>query len=192
MARPVQESGAFLDGMRDAVEEIAARTEESFADLALEQLNWRPGPEAWSVGLCLEHLLTTNRAYATTLEPAIARARERGSRDPGTFRGGAFGGWFARALGPDSGRRYKVPGRFAPTVSQVDAGAVAEFVRHQREELIPWIDAARGLDLDRVRVRSPAAPIFFRLGDVYSIIVGHERRHLAQAGRVRTAPGFPG
>jgi hypothetical protein len=38
--------------------------------LSVEQINWRPSPDQWSIGQCLHHLLMFNRLYM----PAILRA----------------------------------------------------------------------------------------------------------------------
>ena len=54
------------------------------------------------------------------------------------------------------------------------------------------VEDASGLDLARVKVRSPVVPLLrFRLGVIIALMAVHERRHLWQAERVLQAEGFP-
>ena len=44
------------------------------------------------------------------------------------------------------------------------------------------LNSANGLDLERIRVRSPAVPLIkLSLGAAFEIQAAHERRHLLQA-----------
>jgi DinB superfamily len=48
------------------------KAQELVTGLSPEQLNWQPGPGAWSVGQCLEHLCIANEVYL----PAISSSLE--------------------------------------------------------------------------------------------------------------------
>ena len=47
---------------------IADEIDEAFGDLSSEQLNWKPAPSAWSVGQCIDHLITSNELYMVNIQ----------------------------------------------------------------------------------------------------------------------------
>jgi len=75
--------------------------------LSPEQLNWRPRPEAWSVGQCLEHLHLANEVYL----PAISIALEGRphSRFRKSFSAGSAAGSFETLLRRIRGTRARAP-----------------------------------------------------------------------------------
>ena len=69
-------------------------------DLSDEQLNWKPRPESWSVGQCLDHLAVINPFYLSHFIPLVDRAR---TAPAGSFRGLSStppGNWFVALLEP--------------------------------------------------------------------------------------------
>src|SRR5262249_47638113 len=51
---------------------------------------------------------------------------------------------------------------------------------------------ADGIDLERARERSPAAPfVKWSLGMMFAVTLAHERRHIWQARQVRNDKNFP-
>jgi hypothetical protein len=59
-------------------------------------------------------------------------------------------------------------------------------------QYIDRLRQANGLDLSRARVRSPASKwLRMPLGSGFAVMTAHERRHLWQARRVTSSPGFP-
>lgn len=179
VGRVVEELGAIAEGAR-----------REFGPLSAEQVNWKPGPDGWSVGQCLEHLIKTNRGLFPTLE-SVARGRRRaGAWERWSPLSGFFGRFIARALEQD-GRKFKAPAGLSPSASGVAAGIVEEFAAHQAE-LARLVRAAAGADLKRTVVTSPVSGfVTYSLLDAYRIVVAHERRHLRQARRVTETPGFP-
>jgi hypothetical protein len=94
------------------------------------------------------------------------------------------------SLGPEVRTPMRVPRVFDPGVA-ARAGALERFVASQRA-IEEAIDRARGVDIAAIRIVSPAAWfVRYSLGDALTIVTGHVERHLAQARRVREAPGFP-
>ena len=54
------------------------------------------------------------------------------------------------------------------------------------------LEAADGVALDEVRVRSPFVPLIrMDLGTAFTVIAAHQRRHLWQAEQVAAEEGFP-
>ena len=95
---------------------------------------------------------------------------------------------------PPPKRRMKAPPVFAITAG---SGLNTDVVLREFEGAgATWselLESARGLDLKRIRVASPANRLFkFPIGGYFRISVAHERRHLWQADQVAAAPAFPG
>ena len=49
-----------------------ARAAALVKPLTPEQLNWKPAPEKWSVGQCLEHLAISTEVYLGPIADALA------------------------------------------------------------------------------------------------------------------------
>jgi hypothetical protein len=77
------------------------------------------------------------------------------------------------------------PQRFVPIHGQPVTGVLPTFLHVQRQFAIQ-IERADGLDLRRVKVPTPISRLFeLSLGTTIAQAAAHERRHLAQARRVR-------
>src|SRR5690348_16411051 len=70
-----------------------ARAGALVSGLTIAQLNWKPGPEAWSLGQCLEHLCLSNEVY---IEPIAASLGSPGDGPVDEIMPGWFGRWFIR------------------------------------------------------------------------------------------------
>jgi hypothetical protein len=182
-------AGTGVVGLVEELDAIAAEARARFGGLSAAQLNWKPSPEGWSVGQCLEHLIKTNESFFPTLE-AMAKG-ERRSRlwERLSPLSGLFGRVILRGL--SSERKFKAPRAIRPETSGVRADIVARFVEHQGE-LARRLSAARGADAQRTVVTSPiSALVTYSFADACRIVVEHERRHFEQARRVTREPGFP-
>lgn len=155
------------------------------------QFNWRPGPDRWSVGQCLDHLNQTNGKLLPVLEQAIARGRQRNQTAAGPFRYGLFGRWFRDSMKPDFKKPLKSPRIYRPEVSRLDMAQVADEFDHSLEALARIIGQAEGLDLVRIKAASPVSRFLqIPLGIWFESVVLHDDRHLQQARRVTAEPGF--
>jgi DinB superfamily len=168
--------------------ESDARAEAVARTLSGEELNWKPRPEAWSIGQCLEHLTNGNDLYLDAIEAALTRNLAGGSVPEITP--GWFGRWFIRAYMEPSTKttRATAPKKIAPP-STIDLDVVDRFVRGN-ERVRAIIRRASDYDVNRVRFTNPFVPVIrFTVGTGFAILAAHERRHLLQAERVRGA--FP-
>ena len=156
-----------------------------------QQFNWRPGPDRWSVGQCLDHLNQTNGKLLPVLEQAVAGGRERKQTAAGPFRYGPSARWFRDSMKPDFKKPLKSPRIYRPAVSQLDMALVADEFDSSLETMAEIIEQADGLDLARIKAASPVSR-FLRipLGIWFESVVVHDDRHLLQARRVTAEPGF--
>jgi hypothetical protein len=182
----------LLDDVGGELDALTHRVRERFAGLTREQLIWQPDPDRWGVGQCLVHLARINELYRARLAVALQKGRGRGCTSRGPLRGTWFGRWFTSAVGPEASRRTKTPPHFRPR-REVVAGVPVETFLEEQGRLRTLVEEARGLDLDRIGVTSPASPLLrLRASDALRVLVEHEKRHVSQAEAVLSAEGFPG
>lgn len=161
------------------------------ASLRDEQFVWRPGVEAWSVALCIEHLNVTARVYLPQLDEGIASAIRRGLYGDGPFTYNWIGRLMPRMVEPPPRIRVRTPRSFQPPVDRARREILAAFRAYQ-VQFVDRLRQANGLDLARARVASPISSwVRMSLGGAFALMTAHERRHLWQARQVTAHPGFP-
>lgn len=168
-----------------------SKVKAEFSVLSPSQLNWKPAPERWSVGECLEHLILSNSPYFPVFEQIRAGTYEM----PAWARWSPFSGLFGRLLvsmtEETAKRKVKAPKISRPSASEIDAGIVGHFETHQ-EKLLGYVESFENVDLDTTFVVSPLAKIAtYSLRDALTILVQHEHRHINQAIRVTQGENFP-
>ncbi|PCJ64014.1 MAG: hypothetical protein COA73_04460 [Candidatus Hydrogenedentota bacterium] len=166
-----------------AKQEILSLTNE----LSEEQFNWRPEDGAWSVAECIDHLLSVGEAMTPLMNSSIADAREKGITGDGPFSYGFLGNKFIQAAGeqknPGKGK-VKSPKLYVPESDHEKDSLVARFTQLQ-DDLIACNRDARGINLKRVKITSPAIRIFrISLGQWLIMLPNHQKRHFQQARRV--------
>jgi hypothetical protein len=170
---------AELQRLRREIETLAARLDE-------EAFGRQPGEGRWSVGECIGHLNATARTYLKRLPAAVEEARRAGLTGAGPVRRSLFARLFLWALEPPSRVKVKAPKAFLPRPGQTKDETMREF-RAIRDELGALMETARDLDWSRVKMPLPTLPSMkLRLGEIFAVLLAHERRHLWQMKR--TAP----
>jgi translation initiation factor 1 (eIF-1/SUI1) len=176
---------------REQLAMIQRRVEELLAPLDDRQLSWRPGPERWSVGECIEHLSIIGSLLAPKMEEAIQRGKKEGlyGRDPFTY--SWPGRMFVESLQPSARVRIRTMRMYTPRRGVTKVQIVEKFQRTQKE-LLRLAGEAEGLDLARIKVASPANRLLrFSLGIWFAATVAHAQRHCEQAKRVLKEKEFP-
>jgi len=168
----------------DQADERAAAIANSLTE---EQLNWRRSPGEWSVGQCLDHLAVGNELY---LRPMIEALNTRSARGGPVLDivPGWFGRWFIRTyIEPsETTKRARAPRKIVPS-SRVDRSVLDRFVR-SNTDLRAVVRRASDYDVNRVRFTNPFVPLIrFTIGTGLVLLSAHERRHLLQADRVKSA-----
>lgn len=180
-----------LADVRRELEAIARDAQATFGSLDERQLNWRPDASRWSVAQCLEHLLNANREMFQSLDAALDPVRRRTIWQRVPILPGLFGRILIRSQAPAVTRKFKAPAKAQPASSAIDQRIVERFVAHQREAA-ERVRALEGRDAERIIMVSPfAALITYSAVDGCRLLVSHERRHVEQARRVISEPGFP-
>lgn len=181
----------FLQSTADHVRAHTARAEKTFGTLSESRINWQPHPNVWSVGLILDHLVTTNATYFPQLE-AIAE---------GTYKmklwtrispfSGVLGRSMAKNLGPDYSKKYSAPPAFRPSQSKVSPDILEKF-NDSQNKILSLLNRMEDVPLERIKIASPATGfITYSLKAALTVIDVHTARHLQQADRLLALPEFP-
>jgi len=141
----------------------------------------RPNPSSWSAAECLSHLSISTESFLPVLTLAINDARKRNvvtKKPPKMDLLGRVLRWF---LEPPIRAKTKTAAPFVPKSIRAKAEAFGEFAALQ-SKLSELIQAARGLDLTRLRIVSPFDKrVKYNVFSAFRIVVAHQRRHLWQA-----------
>jgi hypothetical protein len=154
-----------------------------------EQLNWHPGPGAWSIGQCLEHLCIANEVYLPAISSSLNGRPVSPIQD---ITPGRFARWFISSyIEPSAqGKRADAPKKIVPG-ARVEPSVLDRFLRSNQaaRELVRH---ASDYDVNRIRFRNPFIPVLrFTVGTGLEIVSRHERRHLLQAERTKQSSDFP-
>jgi hypothetical protein len=169
----------------------ASEVTEMLTRLDPEQLNWRLEPNRWSIGEHVAHLSLTNKQYVDAIDRAVRDARAKGWTAPGPYRYGWFGNWFVRQMEPPPRMRMRTFRTLEPTPNRPGTEILREFVATQNG-LIAALKTASGVDLGRAKFRSPFIRLLrLSVGQGFSAVLAHNRRHLWHARRILSAAGFP-
>lgn len=166
------------------IDTITADYKNAFGTLSVDQLNWKPNPETWSVAQNLDHLIVINKTY----EPVLAAVRAGGYSLPFMgklgFMVNFLGKMVLNSVQPDRKRKMKTFPIWEPATSKIEGDILSKFEKHQQglKELI-----LNNFDLLQkgTIISSPAnRNIVYKLETAFDIIVAHEQRHLEQAKEV--------
>ena len=159
----------------------------SLAQLPTDRLRQRPAPGNWNALECLEHLNRLNAPYHERIAGALADASDKPAVP--TFTSSWIGNKMATSMKPVPGTKA-VPTlqKMNPLGVSLDRSVLDRFVADQRQ-LKDFIVQARGVNLNRVKIRSPLAWVLrLRLGDTLRLLTYHDWRHLEQACRAAGVP----
>ena len=179
-----------LHDLCEQIENLKEDVQELTAPLTDAQFNWRPVAGEWSISECLAHLNVVDQLDLPLLESAIDQGRAAGLTGAGPFHYGFLGRRFVRYQERPVKIKMKAPKEYRPPSGEPKEKVVAQFVSiHDRmRELVV---KSNGLDLARIKTRTPFPVIKFSLGQRFAVLTAHDRRHLRQAWAVRKHGEFP-
>ncbi len=184
-------SKSLLDSLHRQTEQFLEKAITVWQMLPEDVLLQPPVTGQWSVAQCLEHLNIYGRFYLPAIEKTIQEGQVKDCSAVSTYRPGWLGAYFTNLMRPGAGgqlkSKMKAPQNAWP-VSQPDARAMlAEFI-DQQEKMLKLLDAARSVNLERLRVPiSLSRWIRLQLGDTFSFVIAHIERHVLQAERALQA-----
>jgi hypothetical protein len=178
-----------VDSVLSEFESVSEDVKRSFGDLSPEQLNWRPGPDSWSVAQCLDHLIKSNEEFYPELDSLATGTRRNTLWQNWSPLSGIAGSFLVSTLKKD-GNKVKTNQKMTPP-SSVESDIIDRFLRHQAE-FTAKIRSTEGTDWRKVILTSPFVKIMtYRMDVGLQALIEHEKRHVRQAKRVLATDGFP-
>ena len=169
---------------------ISDQTLLHFGNLTLQQLNWKPDTDLWSVGQCFDHLVTANAAYFPTFDELRSGKKKNTVWEKLPLLSSFWGKMVLKAVAPETARKRRNPKIFNPSSSSVDENIIRQFI-DQQNDLVGYMKT-EVFEVEKITISSPVSPLItYSLMDAYRIIVTHEERHLLQALRMLETNGFP-
>lgn len=152
--------------------------------VGVEGLSKRPAGGGWSLAEIFEHLNMTTRAFAPRWRQACTDARARGLTGDGPYATDFWGKALVWVLEPPYRMRMPTTPDFQPLKTPPPNEVLDAFLAAQ-DQVLGAIEEARGLAIDRVRVRSPfQEKMQYSVWSSFRITAAHQRRHLWQAERI--------
>jgi hypothetical protein len=186
MGGMMQNDSAKLIGELQAID---ADARESFGSLTPEQINWRPAPDLWSIGQCLDHLIKSNEGFYDEFDKLAAGTRKNSLWENFSPLSSLAGNFLIKSLKKDETKVKTIPKMTPP--SEIDASIVQTFAAHQ-DDLIRRVRAVENADWQKTVVTSPFFGLMtYKLDAGLQAIVEHEKRHIRQAKRVLESGSFP-
>ena len=182
----------YLVDVLSTLDRVAGEYEKEISPLNSTQLNWKPNPKSWSVGQCVDHVITTNNLYFTIFEKLLSGKKEFNFWEKVPFLPGFFGKFLINVTKPQIDKKNKTLPVFEPSKSEIPDDILASFSENHKQ-LIEWIKKSDQVDHFKTIVTSPASKLItYNLHDVCIILSGHGERHLNQARNIMKMERFPG
>jgi len=180
-----------VEALTSEIGSVSTDARNEFGALTVEQLNWKPGADRWSVAQCFDHLITTNVAYFPVFDSIAKGQKQSRFLEQLPLFPSLWGKLLIKSLDPKTTRKLKAPTTFQPAASDLPGSIIDDFVKHQGR-LAELIKATSDMAVDRIVMTSPAAKLItYSVMDAFRIVVVHEKRHFQQAKRVTEEGEFP-
>lgn len=182
---------AYLSDVLLTLDRMTSEYEKEIDPLTSEQLNWKPNPNSWSVGQCVEHVIITNELYFSIFKKLLNGEKQFNFWEKVPFLPSFFGNFLIKTTQPIINKKNKTLKVFEPSKSEIPDDILNSFFENQKI-LIDFVKRSDLVDHENTIVTSPATKVItYSLHDVCIILSGHEERHLNQARNVMKMEGFP-
>ncbi|MGB0521540.1 MAG: DinB family protein [Flammeovirgaceae bacterium] len=167
----------------ERLDEATKQCVKAFGRLTPEELNWKPTPEQWCVGQCIDHIIKTNETYFPIFRSMLTGSYQATFIQKIPFLPDFFGNMLLKSI-ENSNNKQKTFPVFEPSSAIISSDIVKDFINHQ-DQLKTLVENTQHLNHNGLILSSPANKyITYSLASALDIIVAHEFRHLAQAKRV--------
>ena len=177
--------------LSSTIPSLTALIEKEFGNLNLIQLNWKPAPEQWSIGQCLDHIIASNGKYIPLLKTIFEGKHKTTFWERNNPLCNYTGRQMIKTLGKNVIKKYKSPRLFFPSESIISQNIISDFKTRQDEIFSLFIELEKEKYSEYVITSPVASLITLKLHDLIELIIVHEERHIDQALRVKNNNNFP-
>lgn len=172
--------------MENEIDDITQNFIDSFGDLSLEQLNWKPNAKTWSIAQNMDHLILLNESYFSIIDLIRKGTYKTPLIGKFDFVVSFFGKSILKAVQPNRKKKMKTFPIWEPTKSEISIEILDRFKKHQTE-LKNIIVNSNDLVKQGSVISSPLNKnIVYKLDKAFEIIVTHEKRHFEQSKEICT------
>jgi uncharacterized damage-inducible protein DinB len=181
----------FIQQMLQKGKEAGEKVKAEFPGITLQQLNWKPAPDSWSIGQCLDHLIISDCSYFPIFKKITEGNHKMTTWEKWNPFNALFGKILVNQLQEKVKNKLNAPKVFIPSSSNIDGGIPERFQKHL-DTLLEYITGFREVDLDKTHITSPASKyVTYSLRNAVTLLIQHEYRHINQAIRVKSNEEFP-
>lgn len=185
--------------LRSDIRRMARRTSDLKEEASIileastpEQWVWSPDKRTWNMALIIEHLNSVNRLGLPRIAECLARLRAEGHFSDDAPSYGFVERFFIRLLSPNPPFCVPVPSIYFPKAPANPTEETGKPFVEGLDRLLVSIQDANGLDLKRMKLRSPAnALVRLTVGAWLESLVAHNDYHWMQVRILRDHDGFP-
>ena len=182
---------AFIKKILQKGKEAKDKVKSEFSNISLEQLNWKPSHEAWSIAQCLDHLVVSHNSYFPDLKKITSGTYKMSFWERYSPFSGAWGGILKDQLQEQVRRKMRAPKIIQPSSSKMNIELLENY--HKNLDIfLEYISNCRDIDIDKIIINSPTiSMVTYSLRDAFQFLIQHEHRHINQAIRVKSDENFP-
>ncbi|MBL0881910.1 MAG: DinB family protein [Chitinophagaceae bacterium] len=162
-----------------------------FSNLSIEQFNWKPSDEKWSIAECIQHLLIADQCYfkdLTEIGNGLYQMTPWERYSPLTR---VWGKFLKDQMKEIVKKKLVTHKLLTPTSSAYSLALLTDY-NDNLSSFIKLVRYCKNVDLDRTVINSPTIKwITYSLRDALEFLFEHEHRHLNQAISLMNMEGFP-
>ena len=153
---------------------------DAASGLSEKQLNWRAGPDRWSIADVVEHLAATEPFLFASFKqvaaaPADAAAKAELSDDD-----------FLKSI-RNRDKKFKAPAEITPKKAFPNTAAALAAFKERRDNTISYVETTDAQDLRQKLMPNSKTDGYQML----LMLAAHAERHCAQIAEVKASPGYP-
>ncbi|MFQ3213910.1 MAG: hypothetical protein ACI9C9_001441 [Marivirga sp.] len=177
----------WIKELTHELQQIKEFVSEEFSQLNEEALLWKPSSNSWSIAECLKHIVIANTLYLEDIQKQLEKAEVRTIEHP--IKLSLMGRVFLLFVDPKYTWKVKAPNIFKPIKGHkvTNGKQVLDDYLKLQDDLIKVAVKAAGYDHANIYITSPLSKLLrFNIGEQLFIMMRHEKRHLNQAGTVKS------
>ncbi len=148
----------------------------------INELNWKPDENTWSVLECIEHLNLYGDFYLPEIELKINRSKTKPEIH---FKPGLLGNYFAKSMLPkEKLNKMKTFKSKNPNGKELNEKTLERFLT-QQEKILNLLNDARKVSLNTIKIPTTLGSLVkLKLGDTFRFVLYHNSRHMVQVQKI--------
>ena len=151
---PAMKDEVFISTILQKGDEAKIKVNAEFSGISLEQLNWKPAPESWSIGQCLHHLMVSHISYSPVLDKITGGVYKMGFWERYSPFTALSGRLLKDQIQEQPKRKFKAPSKIRPSTSELKGEVIKDYFENL-DSFLDKISNCRSVDLDTVVIMSP-------------------------------------